>query len=137
MTSHLLRCFLALWCVVFCGASPAAEPQARMRESFNAGWRFNFGDPAGAQAPGFDDAGWERVGLPHSFSIPYFQSPAFPVGPGWYRKALEVAEHGMLGQTFLEFEGAFQDAEIYVNGVKLARHRGGYTGFPVNITPLT
>lgn len=135
MRRYLLHRLVAVWCAVFCGMSMAAEAQARVRESFNAGWRFHFGDPAGAQAPGFDDAGWEQVGLPHSFSIPYFQSPAFPVGPGWYRKTL-VREPGRRGgQTFLEFEGAFQDAEVYVNGVKLARHRGGYTGFPVNITP--
>jgi beta-galactosidase len=135
MRRHLLRCVLAAWCAVLCGMSMAAEAPARLREGFNAGWRFHFGDLDGAQAPGFDDAGWERVGLPHSFSIPYFQSPAFPVGPGWYRKALVLEPGRRSGQTFLEFEGAFQDAEVYVNGVRLARHRGGYTGFPVNITP--
>jgi hypothetical protein len=134
MRRQLLRCLVAAWCAVLCGMSMAAEAPARVRESFNAGWRFHFGDPAGAQAPGFDDAGWEPVGLPHSFSMPYFQSPAFPVGPGWYRKALVLGPGRRSGQTFLEFEGAFQDAEVYVNGVKLARHRGGYTGFPVNIT---
>jgi len=130
-----MRCFLALWCVLFCNASMAADAPARLRESFNVGWRFHLGDAAGAEQPGFDDGGWEPVGLPHSFSIPYFLSPAFHVGEGWYRKALVIDEHGMRGQTFLEFEGAFQDAEVFVNGVKLARHRGGYTGFPVNITP--
>jgi beta-galactosidase len=34
----------------------------------------------------------------------------------------------------LEFEGAFPDARVYVNGIELVRHRGGYTGFPVDIT---
>jgi len=35
----------------------------------------------------------------------------------------------------LEFEAAFQTADVYVNGRKVGRHRGGYTGFPVDITP--
>jgi hypothetical protein len=131
----LLHWLLALCCMAFCCASMAAEAPLRMRQSFNADWRFHLGDEPGAQAPGFDDAGWERVGLPHSFSIPYFQSPAFHVGHGWYRKTLQVDPGRRRGQTFLEFEGAFQDAEVYVNGVPLARHRGGYTGFPLNITP--
>ena len=134
MRHRLLRLVLPLFCLAFCAVSMAAEGPARLRESFNAGWRFHLGDEAGAQAPDFDDAAWERVGLPHSFSIPYFQSPAFPVGTGWYRKTLQVASGPRRGQTFLEFEGAFQDAEVFVNGERLARHRGGYTGFPVNIT---
>jgi hypothetical protein len=112
-------------------------PQAsslRLRESFNAGWRFHLGDAAGAERPDFKDASWQAVGLPHSFSVPYFQSASFPVGYGWYRKTLTLDRLPTQRQVFLEFEGAFQDAEIFVNGVELARHRGGYTGFPVNIT---
>jgi beta-galactosidase len=106
----------------------------RLRASFNANWRFFLGDAAGAEHPEFDDSKWSSVGLPHSFSLPYFQAPAFYVGYGWYRKTLQI-DHPLKGrQVFLEFEGAFQDAEVFVNGVKLARHRGGYTGFPVNMT---
>jgi beta-galactosidase len=135
MKDRLWRCLLAWCCLAFCTVPSAAEVQARTRQSFNAGWRFHLGDVTGAEAIAFDDAGWERVGLPHSFSIPYFQSPAFPVDHGWYRKTLVLDGPRRRGQTFLEFEGAFQDAEVFVNGVRLARHRGGYTGFPVNITP--
>lgn len=106
----------------------------RARENFNAGWRFHLGDAAGAESPDYDDAQWQAVGLPHSFSIPYFQSASFYVGYGWYRKTLTLDRLTPQRQLFLEFEGAFQDAEIYVNGVALARHRGGYTGFAVNLT---
>jgi len=35
---------------------------------------------------------------------------------------------------FLEFEGAFQDAEVFVNGRRLGEHKGGYTGFSLDIT---
>ena len=106
----------------------------RARENFNGGWRFHLGDAAGAERPGYDDRQWQAVGLPHSFSIPYFQSASFYVGYGWYRKTLTLPRLLPQRQFSLEFEGAFQDAEIYVNGVALARHRGGYTGFAVNIT---
>ncbi|MCU6501323.1 discoidin domain-containing protein [Rugamonas sp. A1-17] len=115
------------------GVAPATAP-VRQRASFNAGWRFHLGELAGAEAPDFDDRQWEAVGLPHSFSMPYFQSASFYVGEGWYRKTLTVDKLSASRQTFLEFEAAFQDATVYVNGVRLARHRGGYTGFPVNLT---
>ena len=37
-------------------------------------------------------------------------------------------------QASLEFEGAFQDAEVWVNGKKAGEHLGGYTGFSLDIT---
>jgi len=106
----------------------------RVKLNFNADWRFLRGDAAGAAAPGFDDSGWERVGLPHSFSIPYFQSPSFYVGFGWYRKTFTLPGQLAGRRLSLEFEGAFQVAEIFVNGLPVGKHRGGYTGFALDIT---
>ncbi|MBO9547736.1 MAG: discoidin domain-containing protein [Caulobacter sp.] len=112
----------------------ASSEVARTRANFNADWRFKLGKVDGAQATAFDDKGWERVGLPHSFSMPYFRAADFYVGDGWYRKSFTLPAV-MPGKRYsLEFEGAFQDAHVYVNGVELAHHRGGYTGFPVDIT---
>ena len=106
----------------------------RTRESFNRDWRFSLGDPIGAQRPAFDDAAWQRVGLPHSFSIPYFQAPDFYTGYGWYRKEFTAPSLAKGRRVSLEFEAAFQVAELFVNGVPIGRHRGGYTGFCFDIT---
>jgi hypothetical protein len=117
-------------------AGPAGEAPAagRVRQNFNGGWRFHLGDAAGAEQAGFDDRGWQAVGLPHSFSTPYFQAPEVYVGYGWYRKELMLKALPAGRRYALEFEGVFQTADIYVNGVRAGRHRGGYTGFPVDIT---
>jgi len=80
------------------------------------------------------DAGWQPVGLPHSFSIPYFMSPEFYSGYGWYRKHFQVSAAAMQQQLFLRFEGVFQVAEVFVNGKRAGRHAGGYTGFQIDIT---
>lgn len=82
----------------------------------------------------FDDAKWEAIGLPHSFSIPHFRAPSFYVGYGWYRKTLSLAAVPTARRLSLEFEGEFQEAEVFVNGSAAGHHRGGYTGFPVDIT---
>ena len=37
-------------------------------------------------------------------------------------------------RLFLEFDGAFQDAEIFMDGKRIAEHKGGYTGFSLDIT---
>jgi len=119
--------------VAHAAASPE-PPIARQRQNFNAGWRFHLGDIGGAEKADFDDADWQAVGLPHSFSMPYFQAPEVYVGYGWYRKDLVLPAVPSGRRWTLEFEAVFQTADVYVNGRKIARHRGGYTGFPVDLT---
>jgi hypothetical protein len=81
-----------------------------------------------------DDSAWQRIGLPHTFDLPYFRTPEFYVGYGWYRKRLDLPEDLSQRRIFLEFEGVFQEAEIHVNGSRVDVHRGGYTGFYVDIS---
>jgi beta-galactosidase len=102
--------------------------------NFNREWKFQLGDNPGADAAGFDDSQWNLIGLPHSFSIPYFESPQFYVGYGWYRKHFNVPAAWQGKRLFVEFDGAFQDAEVYVNGTRVGEHKGGYTGFTFDIT---
>jgi hypothetical protein len=106
----------------------------RTRTNLDPGWRFFLGDDAGASDPGFDDSNWQRVDLPHSFSEPYFRAPDFYIGYGWYRRHLTVDSTTAHAQNFLEFEGAFQDAEVFVNGKRAGEHLGGYTGFSMDIS---
>ncbi len=88
----------------------------------------------GAASPDFDDAAWQTVGLPHSFSIPYFLSPDYYVGYGWYRRHLQLPEMAAGRRVALEFDGVFQEAEVFVNGLRIGGHQGGYTGFSLDIT---
>ncbi len=114
-------------------ALPAAE--TRQVENFNRDWVFQLGDHPGAEAVTFDDDAWERIGLPHSFSMPYFAATsAFYVGYGWYRKHFDVPAAWRGKRLFLDFDGAFQDAEIFLNGREVGAHQGGYTGFEIEIT---
>lgn len=118
-------------------ASAHAQESQPLRETqnFNREWKFQIGDHPGAEAITFNDAKWADIGLPHSFSIPYFAAGnAFYVGYGWYRKSFDLPAKWAGKRLFLDFEGAFQDAEIYLNGKKVAEHKGGYTGFEVEIT---
>ena len=113
-------------------SSPPSSP--RVEASLNRDWKFVLGDPPGAEAPDFPDQTWSPVGLPHSFSLPYFLSPEFHTGPGWYRRRLSVPGEWMQGCVRIELDGVFQVAEIFANGRKVGGHRGGYTGFFVDLT---
>lgn len=103
--------------------------------NINRNWKFIREDAKGAEAVSYDDREWRPVHLPHTFSLPYFLWPDFYTGYGWYRKHLQVPASWMGKNVSLEFEAAFQEAEIFVNGRKVGTHRGGYVGFPVDITP--
>ena len=111
----------------------AGEAQ-RVELNFNHAWKFQLGDHVGAEVVGYNDAQWQDIGLPHSFSMPYFASPRFYTGYGWYRKHFTVPTAWAGKKLFLELDGAFQDAEIFINGQRLAEHRGGYSGFSVDIS---
>ncbi len=102
--------------------------------NFNREWKFKLGDEPDAATVAHDDKAWDSVGLPHSFSMPYFASEDFYVGFGWYRKHLNVSEAWRGKRMNLEFDGAFQVTEIFVNGTRIGEHRGGYNGFTFDIT---
>ena len=63
-------------------------PSPRTTINLNREWKYVRGDYQGAEQQVFNDEEWEQVGLPHSFSIPYFMSKDFYIGYGWYRKSV-------------------------------------------------
>ena len=107
---------------------------ARLVQNFNQAWKFKRADVTGAEATTFDDASWDDVGLPHSFNLPYFMASKFYVGYGWYRKHFAVPASWTGKSVALEFQAAFDQAEIYVNGTKAGEHLGGYNGFSIDVT---
>ena len=106
----------------------------RIVQNFNQAWKFKRADVSGAQATTFDDSSWGNVGLPHSFGLPYFASTTFYVGYGWYRKHFTVPSSWSGKSVFLEFQAAFDQAQIYINGTQVGQHIGGYNGFSIDIT---
>ncbi|CAM5576043.1 glycoside hydrolase family 2 TIM barrel-domain containing protein [Rhodanobacter lindaniclasticus] len=118
-------------------AAPSVQDSPRVSTSLASDWRYADGDPAGAQAPGFDDAGWQPVSLPHTWNADDAFDKRHPYrrGVGWYRRALDVPPPMRGRRVFLRFEGANQVAEVFVNGHAVGRHVGGYTAFAFDITP--
>ena len=125
---------LALLCLALAAACPAHA--ARALYDFNPGWKLAVGDPPDAAAPGFDDAAWCAVTLPRAWN----EDDAFrkdiadlPTGVAWYRKHFRVPDGAPGRKVFLEFEGARQAAEVYVNGRRAALHENGVNAFGVEI----
>ncbi len=111
-----------------------ALTEPRERININREWKVKLGDHPGAEATSYDDKAWSNINLPHNFSIPYFRSPHWYTGYGWYRKYFNVPAQWKSKRVFVEFEGVFRVAQIYVNGHLVGIHKGGYTGFSLDIT---
>lgn len=134
------RIFTWLFIIVFGGVCFPSDILAvdthtpRQTINFNREWKYARGDYQGAEQITYADQDWETVGLPHSFSIPYFMSKDFYVGYGWYRKQFSLSAKELVNRIFLEFDGVFQEAEVFVNGHRVGTHVGGYTGFTFDIS---
>lgn len=92
------------------------------------------GDFPEAKDTDFDDSSWYDVGLPHSFGIPYFMENEFYVGYGCYRKTLWMEKDWIEKKIYLEFQGVFQETEVYLNGKLAGTHKGGYTAFLIDLS---
>jgi len=133
------RVLISLVILILSAQASVCFGAGRTKIVLNADWTFNKGDVTDAQAANFNDAAWNKVNLPHVFDTPYFASAATGVfwyaGIGWYRKHFNVqSDWKTSNKIFLEFEAAFQVAQVYVNGTLVGEHKGGYTGFYFDIT---
>ncbi|MGM0460666.1 MAG: sugar-binding domain-containing protein, partial [Bacteroidota bacterium] len=116
-------------------AIPSAALSQRVNSTINSGWLFHKGDvEINNEDLSFDD--WVTVNLPHTWNKDdaFDEEDDFYKGPGWYAKVLSVPEEWKDKQVFLDFEGANQETEVYINGKKLGKHIGGYTAFRFNLS---
>lgn len=117
------------------GINVEKEDSVRIKKNINREWQFTFSSESDDLSHNTKEgAKWEKVGLPHSFSLPYFRSESFYEGYGWYQKTLQIDESWLKQNISLEFDGVFQVAEVFLNGQKVGQHRGGYTGFKIDIS---
>ena len=144
------------------------------RICFNRNWEFTLGsridefntlgidkysDAAGAAARFLDHSNWEKVDLPHDWTLTLGRNKdantfagAYPNthyhryaaerhsnvesadNIGWYRKQFGYDPAWAGKRVFIEFEGVFRDAIVWCNGVYLDRHASGYTDFAIELT---
>ena len=103
--------------------------------NFNNDWRFYEGDWPDADQVDADDSQWLYVNAPHS-TIQYTPENYYheDLGVFWYRRhfTMDPAMEGQ--QIILTFEGAMQEATVWLNGEELGVHQGGYTEFAFDIS---
>ena len=101
----------------------------RQKYNFNGDWRYSVGRQ---EAPA------RQVTLPHAWNEDYsfmVEIRQHPDSVVWYAKdfVLPATEQGK--HVFIEFEGARQAAEVWLNGHRLGLHENGVMAFGYDLTP--
>jgi beta-galactosidase len=114
------------------------------RQTFDESWFFRLVDPTLGfwQDPALTPE--RTVDLPHDWSVEFERDPSHPsgalggffrTGMGEYRKTFSAPEAWHGKKAFIEFEGVYMNAELWLNGHFLGRHPYGYTSFAFDLTP--
>jgi beta-galactosidase len=97
----------------------------------------------------FDDSKWRTLNLPHDWAVelPFVRdevqnSHGFkPLGRrypetsvGWYRHEFEIPASDLGRRITVEFDGAFRDVLVFVNGCFIGRNDNGYAPFRFDLT---
>jgi beta-galactosidase len=98
-------------------------------------WRFIKQDVENAQDPDHFSDDWEKVSIPHTWNaIDGANGFDYHRGACWYKRDFFVETPHEGNRVYLEFEGANSVVDVYVNGVHLGQHRGGYSTFRFDAT---
>jgi beta-galactosidase len=124
------------------------DPARDLGFGFGQGDFAKTGDFKFAKA-GFDDSNWRTLNLPHDWAVelPFIddqeqESHGFkPLGRrypltsvGWYRREFETPASDLGKRISVEFDGAFRDVLIFVNGCFIGRNNNGYVPFSFDLT---
>ena len=97
----------------------------------------------------FDDSKWRDLNLPHDWAVelPFVNdeeqnSHGFkPVGRrypessvGWYRRTFDIPASDAGRRITVDFDGAFRDVLVWVNGCFIGRNDNGYAPFHFDLT---
>lgn len=131
---------LSLTLLLACLGLMTMQAEGRKVESFNSGWSFKKA-PAEKElalnAPKWDN-GWSEVLIPHTWNARDMQVQAnnFYEGAAYYKKNYFFPADLKGKRVFLRFEGVGSCAEVFVNGMLATSHKGGYSAFACEISPL-
>jgi beta-galactosidase len=122
--------------------SPMAEAAVQQDAALAAGayelnqhWLFGGTYASGAEAVDYPESGFSDVTLPHTVaSLSWGDWDRTTWEQVWiYRKHINQAAVAG-GRAFIDFQGVMTSATVYLNGVQISQHEGGYLPWSVELT---
>jgi len=127
------------------GSKSAIESTSPSRRSnFDDDWKFLRGDVQNAHLPDFNDDQWNKISVPHDWSIegPFSEDAPgggacayLPTGIGWYRKQFTMPLARSARKLVIQFDGVYQRGEVWINGHALGMRPYGFISFAYDLTP--
>ena len=128
------------WQFAFGNASSPAKDFGCGTEYFNYFTKAASIHNEGPYSPKFDSSDWKHIDLPHDWvvDLPYAPEASHSHGyktvgykypetsVGWYRKAFTVPSEDYGKHIWLQFDGIFRDAQVWINGFYLGHEPSGY-----------
>src|SRR5947209_8118951 len=138
---------LALLMIKSTGWTQTSSSGKPRTTSFDKDWKFMKANPASAENVGFDDSHWRTLDLPHDWSIedqpnqhkdsiqgPFSKASLGKMATGymvggtaWYRKHFTITKSDAGKIAYLQFDGVYMNADVWVNGKHVGNHPYGYT----------
>jgi len=124
------------------------DPARDLRFGFGQGDFAKTGDFDFAKLK-YDDSKWRTLNLPHDWAVelPFVRDDEQmshgykPLGRrypetsvGWYRRVFEIPASDKGRRITVEFDGAFRDVIVFVNGCFVGRNNNGYAPFEFDLT---
>ncbi|QDT70261.1 Beta-galactosidase [Planctomycetes bacterium MalM25] len=115
--------------------SGLASAESR-EQDFNFGWKFLLqADNEAYEGPlPRPDRSWRDVRLPHDWSVEHPFSEELegctgylPGGVGWYQKHFKTPTNAASKRTYVLFDGVYNNATFWLNGVRLGENPYGYS----------
>ena len=110
----------------------------------NKNWKFTQRDVTEAKYANFDDTPWSVVHLPHDWAFEQGYSAdgaqrengGYTAGGiGWYRKEFTLTEEEKQAKhVFVDFDAAYMNSEVWINGNYLGKRPYGYISFSYDVT---
>lgn len=99
--------------------------------------------------PKFDDTQWRSIRLPHDWAVelPFVNDRSLtshgfkPLGRkypetsvGWYRRTFQIPKEDEGRRIYINFDGVFRSAQVFLNGAFIGRSDSGYAPFSFEVS---
>jgi beta-galactosidase len=120
------------------GDHRASVTAPRLVINLNSHWLFTMGNLKDGQSDTVNESSFQPVCLPHTNAV--ISHRDIDMGAfrniSWYRRHFSPSAEFRKKRFILEFQGASQVTDVFVNGAPAGTHRGAYTPFSFDITHL-
>jgi hypothetical protein len=120
--------------LIVLGASLGTSASGATRTDLDADWQFRADPDRSGEAKGWTSAippDTESVRVPHTWNIGRLHDYR---GVAWYFRRIELQVPAPGAHVELHFGATFYGARIWLNGIELGAHEGGFTAYGFDVT---